>query len=160
MSDRSEKEFSKAERDVLDVLKDTDLPEPEDRPENVIDFKRRKRRARRPEIPVSRQATGGLKQFVTGRLTPAKLLAATVVFALGAVFLRSISGPVSMLLVVAAIAAFLGLFIVRSGPPGVGSSPSQPQVKRWRGRDIHLEPRRNQKESHSSWKRFLPGNRR
>lgn len=160
MPDRSDKELSKVEKDVLDILKDVELPdERRERPGNVIDFKRRKKRPKRPQIPTSRPQRSDFKRHL-GRLTPAKMLAGTVIFALGAVFLQSVSGSLSMILVVAAIASFLGLFIVRSGGSGLGSTPSQPRVKRWRGRDIELEPTDRHASGESSWKRFLPGKRR
>lgn len=154
MTEKPDREYSKIEQDVLDALKDVDLPEDGERPGNVVDFKRPKRRPRLPAKPSG----NALKQLSSG-LTPAKMLIATVAFALGAVFLQSVSGTLSMILIVAAIAAFLGLFVVRSKPGGMGSTPSQPQVKRWRGRDIYLEPR-GKSERSGSWRRFLPRNRR
>lgn len=155
MSDRKKDRYSKVEQEILDILEDVEEPPPSQRPSNVVKFQKR----RRNPLAGARKHLPDLRgSFST--LTPVKLLAATIIFAIAAVFAQNISGTLSILLVVGAVVSFLALFFVRSSPGGSISKPGgpgSPHVKRWRGRDIVLEPR--QESRSRNWKRFLPGQR-
>lgn len=155
MSEDKDRRYSKIEEEILDILEKVDDSPPPRRGSNVVKFKRR----RRSPVAGLRRALPDLRNPLDG-LTPLKLLAATIIFAIAAVFAQNISGMLSLVLVLAAVIAFLALFIVRSGPRSSISGPKgsgSPHVKRWRGRDIVLEPR--QKTTSRGWKRFLPGQR-
>lgn len=153
MNQDNDKQHSKIEQEIMEILEQTDDEPTLTKPKNVVQFRKR----RRNPLKGFRERVPDLRQTF-GTLTPAKLLAATIIFAVGAVLAQGFSGMLSILLVLAAIVAFFGLFVVRSSPGGSISKPGgpgSPRVKRWRGRDIVLEPR--QDSDSRNWKRFLPG---
>lgn len=138
---KSDDRYSRVEREVLEILDGFDEKSSEDRPRNVVDFKRPKR-ARRFSMPSIRMPA------TLRTLTPAKLLIATVLFALLAVFAQGISSMLATALVLGAVVSFIAIFFVGSGAGG-GSSPvaNPPRTKRWRGRDIDLNsPGRGSRE--------------
>lgn len=128
---KSDDQYSRVEREVREILEGFEDESSTDRPRNVVDFKRPKR-ARRFSMPSIKLPTG------LRTLTPAKLLIATVLFALLAVFAQGISSLLATALVLGAIVTFIAIFFVRSGPTGGSKVAGPPRTMRWRGRDIDL----------------------
>lgn len=128
---KSDDRYSRVEREILEILDGFEEEGSTDRPRNVVEF-RRPKRSRRFSMP-SLKMPSGLRT-----LTPAKLLIATVLFALLAVFAQGISSMLATALVLGAIVSFIAIFFVRSPTSGGTSVASPPRTKRWRGRDIDL----------------------
>lgn len=126
--------YSKVEREILEILDDIETKQDTKKPSNVVDFRkpvrRRVPRFRMPEISEWRYA-----------LSPAKLMLIMLAAILGAIFLQGVPF-LSPILVIVAIAAFVGVFFARSRPSLGGSVSKSPGVKRWRGRDIDLTKRK------------------
>jgi hypothetical protein len=132
MSDEKER-YSRVEREVLEILDDIETNQEPKRPANVVEFrqpvKRRLPRFTLPDLSEWRY-----------RLSPGKLLLIILAAIVGAVMLQGVP-YLSPILVIVAIAAFVGVFFARSRPSLGGSSSRPPGVKRWRGRDIDLTKR-------------------
>lgn len=126
--------YSRVEREILEILDDIETdPEPE-RPKNVVAFQRPAKR----RIPRVRMPDVSELRYV---LSPGKLLLIILAAIVGAVMLQDVAF-VSPILIIVAIAAFVGVFFARSRPSVGGSVSKSPGVKRWRGRDIDLTKRR------------------
>ena len=125
--------YSKVEREILEILDDIDAKQSPPRPSNVVDFRRpARRRIPRFSLPDVSQ--------LRYALSPGKLLLLMLAAIVGAVFLQGVP-LLSPILIVVAIAAFVGVFFARSKPKVGGSASQKPGVKRWRGRDIDLTKR-------------------
>ncbi len=132
MSDSDER-YSRVEREILEILDGMETNEEATRPAKVVDFRRSKRK-KMSQISLPSPKPLAPRSFFS--VTPARLLIATVGLALAAIFVQDYSGTLATIFVLAAIASFLAMFFVRSGPRGSVSSSTQ--TKRWRGRDIDL----------------------
>lgn len=127
--------YSKVEREVLEILDDLESKQESKRPSNIVDFRRPARR-RMPRLSIPNLSE------LRYAISPGKLLLIMLAAILGAVFLQGVPF-LSPVLIVVAIAAFVGVFFARSRPNvGGGYTGRAPGVKRWRGRDIDLSGRR------------------
>jgi hypothetical protein len=129
----SDGKYTKVEREVLEILDDIDTRTGTQRPSNVVEF----RRPRRKKIPRVRMPDLSQLRYA---LSPAKMLIIMFASILGALFLQSVPF-LSPILIVVAIVAFAGIFFAKSRP-SAGTLASKPGAKRWRGRDIDLSKRR------------------
>lgn len=133
MNDEKDR-YSRVEREVLEILDDIETDQEPVRPSNVVNFQRpaksRIPRVRRPDVSELRYV-----------LSPGKLLLIILAAIIGAVMLQDVPF-VSPILIIVAIAAFVGVFFAKSRPSVGGSVSKSPGVKRWRGRDIDLTKRR------------------
>lgn len=132
----SDKQYSKVEREVLEILDQLEKDEPTERPANVIDFRSRRpkprmqvfsglrSKLRRPRINIP--AVTSLRMFL--------LMAALAVLAYA---LRSYSSTIALLLAIASIVCLLSLFFI-GGASRPSGAPRPPQTKRWRGQDIEI----------------------
>ncbi|CAN5710027.1 hypothetical protein BH23CHL2_BH23CHL2_17300 [soil metagenome] len=132
MNDEKDR-YSRVEREILEILDDIESDQEPKRPKNVVNFQRpaksRIPRVRMPDISELRYL-----------LSPGKLLLIILAAIVGAVMLQDVPF-VSPILIIVAIAAFVGVFFARSRPSVGGSVSKSPGVKRWRGRDIDLTKR-------------------
>lgn len=155
MSD-SDKQYSRVEREILEILDEMESKDESPRPRNVVEF-RRPSRSRIPGVPKPAIQRSIPRSILT--ITPARLLLATVGLAIGAVLIQGFSGTLATAFVVLAIVSFLAMFFVRSSPGGRGTVSSGPQTKRWRGRDIDLGVSRGGR-TERSWRNLWRRGRR
>ncbi len=127
--------YSKVEREIMEILDDIETKQPPPRPSNVVEFRRPSRR----KLPrLSLPSFDELRYA----MSPGKLMLVMLAAVIGAVFLQGVPF-LSPILIVVAIVAFAGVFFARSKPSGPGGkyNAKQPGIKRWRGRDIDLSNR-------------------
>lgn len=146
----SDERYTKAEREILEILDDLGEEPEKKRPENVVDFRKK---SSRPRLSLPSLDVSGW--FRT--LTPAKLFLAAIVFVIAAAFARGAFPMLSTVLIIAAVMSFLSLFFVRSGPSS-SSVSGPPRTKRWRGRDIEVNPGGGSSAGRG-WRRFWRGPR-
>jgi hypothetical protein len=130
----SDKRYSRVEQEVIDLLEEIEERGQEPaRPSNIVDF-----RVPRTSTP-KRRILGSFSRELR-RVTAGRLLLLTGILAVLAWYVSRYSATLTTILALACIGCFFGLFFLRpsGGPPSVGSSGST--VKRWRGRDIEIEP--------------------
>ena len=155
MSD-SDKQYSKVEREVLEILDQLDKDEPKERPANVIDF-----RSRRP-TPRSNPISGLRSKLRRPHLnipavTPLRMFILMAVLAVAAYVLRNYSSTIALLLAIASIVCLMSLFFIGSASGKPGGAPRPPQTKRWRGQDIEVSQPSNPPQKR--WPPFRRGPR-
>ncbi len=137
----SDDRYSKVEREIIEIL-DEMGDDDESRPDNIVDF-RSARSKSSFSMPKPRLRIPGFRQL----LTPGKLLAFALIFALLALFGRNASTLLAGVFAVLSVLCFASLLFVRSGPST--SSIGGTQTKRWRGRDIEFGPSHDQQSTNA-----------
>lgn len=132
----SDKQYSKVEREVIEILDQLDLDGPKERPANVIDFRSRRSKPRIQEFSKLRSKLRRPRIDIPA-VTPLRMFLFMAALAVLAYALRSYSSTIALLLAIASIVCLMSLFVI-GGASRPSGTPRPPQTKRWRGQDIEI----------------------
>lgn len=136
----SDKQYSKVEEEIIQILNQMDDSPAQEKPSNVVNFRPRPKSRREVTLPQPVKISGVLqrvRRYSAGSWVGVGIVAALIAWQLGRFV--PILGMIGMF---ASIGAFMAaLYTWRVGSvPGLPTAPGG--TKRWRGRDIDLSSSR------------------